>query len=329
MSAPDTGAPRTLAELQAELEDLDRLISTKYAEALMLQAAACVFFATRDALDRMYARQARLREDIEAAGRSPVATAMNSSGAAETAVAYCRDVSPIAGQAPKLVQLLPIGPAIQGRDGRAWTMRDAAAVVRNTELPMVLDYEHATEIKAPQGEPAPAAGWITGLELVPVGNAREPGIWGRVVWTERGRQSVVSREYRSLSPVFQHTKSTAEVVKLLNAALTNRPNLRMTALNQHQEPPVTTPITPDIHAAAAKLSMTPAALQSLVQADQEATRAEAEHANAVNLMKSRELLQQAPAGYGAGTGLSTEELAICWRGQHDPKAFAAFKASEG
>ena len=44
------------------------------------------------------------------------------------------------------------------------------------------------------------------------------------------------------------------------------------------------------------------------------------------LHQSRELLQQAPAGYGAGTGLSTEELAICWRGQHDPKAYAAVKA---
>ena len=64
---------------------------------------------------------------------------------------------------PDWIQLLPAGPAIQGSDGRAWTLPDphpliTAFAARNK--PLVVDWEHASEHRAPQGLDAPAAGWI-------------------------------------------------------------------------------------------------------------------------------------------------------------------------
>ena len=142
------------------------------------------------------------------------------------------------GGAPDLsfewVELLPSGPEVAGHDGRRWIFDDPEAVAaasldgsdpKKKEIP--IDWEHATEIKAPQGEPAPAAGWITHLEV------RQGALWGRVEWTERGREAVASREYRYLSPVFLHEKAPgSRIVQLLSAGLTNSPNLALHALNQ-------------------------------------------------------------------------------------------------
>jgi phage I-like protein len=146
------------------------------------------------------------------------------------------------GDKPEWIQLLPLGPAVEGRDGRAWTMSDADAVVAATELPLVLDWEHATEIKAPKGDEAPAAGWIVELSVVREESAgRTPGVWGRVDWTPRGASSVGNHEYRYQSPVFQFQKGSDEVLRLLSAALTNRPNLDLTALNRRDERQQATP----------------------------------------------------------------------------------------
>ena len=146
------------------------------------------------------------------------------------------------GGAPEWVELLPAGPEVMGRDGRRWVFDDPERVaaasldesdpnLSSAKKEIPIDWEHATEIKAPQGEPAPAAGWITALEVR--GSSSQGALWGRVEWTERGREAVASREYRYLSPVFLHEKEPGgRIVRLLSAGLTNSPNLRMTALNQ-------------------------------------------------------------------------------------------------
>jgi phage I-like protein len=90
----------------------------------------------------------------------------------------------------------------------------------------VVDTEHSTQIKAPKGEPAPAAGWIKALE------ARNGAIWGRADWTPAGAASVANREYRYISPVFAYEPATGRIAQLLSIGLTNRPNLRLAALNQ-------------------------------------------------------------------------------------------------
>lgn len=142
------------------------------------------------------------------------------------------------GQVPEWVHLLPLGPEIRGRDGRAWTMPDPEAFVRASreELPAPFDYMHASEHVRPDGtgEEAPAAGWIVDLNVVREGDGRAPGIWGRVEWTPRGKKAIAAREYRFISPAFRHS-SSGEIVRLTSAGLVHRPNLDLTALNAHNQ----------------------------------------------------------------------------------------------
>jgi len=66
---------------------------------------------------------------------------------------------------PGWLLLVPAG-RFEGRDGRFWVNDRPDAIVAAFEAagqPLPIDWEHATEIKAPAGDPAPAAGWITAL----------------------------------------------------------------------------------------------------------------------------------------------------------------------
>ncbi|ASE39351.1 phage protease [Brevundimonas vesicularis] len=138
-----------------------------------------------------------------------------------------------AGTAPEWIELIPPGFDVQGRDGRAWINPDPEGVVAATtarSLPLPLDWEHATETRAPQGLDAPAAGWIEEVAQ------REGGsIWGRVDWTLRGRAMVEAKEYRFVSPVFAYDKVTGVIRRLISVGLTNTPNLLLTALNRHSD----------------------------------------------------------------------------------------------
>jgi phage I-like protein len=131
---------------------------------------------------------------------------------------------------PSEIQLLPAGKKIQGRDGRKFINDDPAKVVARfdedagAELP--IDWEHAQHLVAPMGGQAPAAGWITALHKRKGGS-----IWASVEWTERGRASIQSREYRYISPTFSHDEG-GRVIAFHSAGLVNRPNLRLQALNQ-------------------------------------------------------------------------------------------------
>lgn len=142
--------------------------------------------------------------------------------------------------APEWIELLPPGQKIAGRDGRSWINPDPVAVIAATQalgLDLPIDYEHATEFRAPKGEEAPAAAWIDHKSL----RVSESGaIEGRVEWTERGLNSVASREYRYISPVFLYTKGDYRVVRLDSVGLTNKPNLHLKALNQqhHEDEPM-------------------------------------------------------------------------------------------
>lgn len=129
---------------------------------------------------------------------------------------------------PEWIQLLPEGERIEGRDGRAWLNDRPAEIVGAFTADgrdVVIDWEHATELKAPQGEPAPAAGWIREQEL------RNGAPWGRVEWTPRGRESILNREYRYYSPVLLYEKQTGRIVAIRSLGLTNKPNLHLAALN--------------------------------------------------------------------------------------------------
>jgi phage I-like protein len=100
----------------------------------------------------------------------------------------------------------------------------AATRALQMDAGLPIDYDHATDFGAPEGRPAPAAGWICDLE------DRDGALWGKVEWTAHGADAVAMREYRYISPVFEYAKS-GEVVRLLRAALTNNPNLYLTAIS--------------------------------------------------------------------------------------------------
>jgi phage I-like protein len=128
--------------------------------------------------------------------------------------------------APEAVHLMPIG-VWTGRNGLGPYRNDkanAARVVAETKAtasgrPMPIDYDHALDLAlgARVGAPAPAAGWILDVEL------RDDGIWGTVEWTDSGGRAVASREYRFISPVFDHAKD-GTITRILRAGLTNVPN---------------------------------------------------------------------------------------------------------
>lgn len=131
---------------------------------------------------------------------------------------------------PDWVELIPAG-RVQGRDGRGWENGNPQGVIDrflNSGVDLPIDLEHATELKAPKGEPAPAAGWIKALEN------RQGTIWGRVEWNASGKDLVGSKQYRYLSPVILYNKESGEIAGLTSVGLTNRPNLNLQALNQQQ-----------------------------------------------------------------------------------------------
>ncbi len=130
---------------------------------------------------------------------------------------------------PQWVMLIPAGE-FSGRDGRGpFRLADPVRVIAATEglglaAGVPIDYDHATDFAAPEGRPAPAAGWIRELA------ERAGALWGCVEWTPHGAKAITSREYRYISPVFQYSPDGA-VTRLLRAGLTNNPNLYLTAIS--------------------------------------------------------------------------------------------------
>lgn len=148
-------------------------------------------------------------------------------------IAVCAFPLPlVAGQA---VRLLPAGE-FRGRDGRPgnvpWRMTAALARQLIARLPqatdLVIDYEHQTLESKNNGQPNPAAGWISPASLEwrePAGD--EPGgLYATAPrFTERAANYIKASEYRYVSPVFAYDAASGDVLALLHLALVNDPNL--------------------------------------------------------------------------------------------------------
>ncbi|MBK1710583.1 phage protease [Marichromatium gracile] len=145
--------------------------------------------------------------------------------------ACAQALAPSAGGAPPEWLLLVPAGEIAGRDGRAYRNDRPEAVVAafEPEAEIPLDWEHATHLRAPRGEQAPAAGWISALALC------DGAVWGRVAWTAAGAEAVRARAYRYYSPAYR-LDAEGRVTRLLSVGLTNQPNLRLPALNQRTRP---------------------------------------------------------------------------------------------
>ena len=135
------------------------------------------------------------------------------------------------------IQLLPMGRFV-AKDGRGpWIVRDAAhakQIIKASldhagQSQIAIDYDHQLITTAKTGGVAPAAGWVTAMDV------RDDGIWAKVDWTPRAREQLAQREYRYLSPVFSAHRTTGAVHFIANAALTNVPALDLQAVASRQE----------------------------------------------------------------------------------------------
>lgn len=151
------------------------------------------------------------------------------------ALASAEDGAPL-----EWVKLLPMGQ-FGGKDGRGPYLVEneahaqaiiAASKPEGSSLDPVVDYDHQTDLAAVKdvGGTAPASGWIVEMQ------ARADGIWGKIAWTAKALAALKDREYRYLSPVFPHSKSTGRVLAILRAGLTNKPNLELGALASEETP---------------------------------------------------------------------------------------------
>lgn len=137
-----------------------------------------------------------------------------------------------AAEVPEWVHLVPAA-TFSGADGRGPFTFDARALIEASMLPgrkLPIDINHSIDVQSEHGQATPAVGWIVEMQ------SRADGVWGRVEWTEAGQRALAAREYGYLSPVFTHTKvKPMRVHQLLRAALTNNPNLTLTALHNRNQ----------------------------------------------------------------------------------------------
>jgi phage I-like protein len=122
---------------------------------------------------------------------------------------------------PEWIRLLPLGTVELSDHREPFTVDEASLACMATEfrsrgVDMVIDYEH----QSLQGERAPAAGWIKGLE------ARGDGLWARVDWTQQAREYLKRREYRYFSPVLRLDPETRKPIALMHVGLTNVPAIK-------------------------------------------------------------------------------------------------------
>lgn len=140
-------------------------------------------------------------------------------------------ISPVEDETlPEWMHLIPAGE-FAGQDGRGpFVVTSVEALIAASMLPgrkLPVDINHAIDHVGGYGGATPAQAWIVELQ------SREDGIWGRVEWTPEGAWAMASKAYGYVSPVFVHTTEDRpyKVQRLLRAALTNNPNLTLTALH--------------------------------------------------------------------------------------------------
>lgn len=157
--------------------------------------------------------------------------------ATDVAVIASATALPVQAGAPgKRFRIVPFG-TFGGRDGRGpWHLRDkahAGQVIAATKaflngVEMVVNYDHQTELAAVPGVGgnAKAAGWIN-PDTLEIG---EDGIYATADWTPAAEAALQAREYRYYSPHFRARPGTGELTRIVNVALTNSPNIEVSAL---------------------------------------------------------------------------------------------------
>jgi hypothetical protein len=132
----------------------------------------------------------------------------------------------------KRLPIAQLGVRFKGKQKIEITRAMLAEVVANFrkrdtgEVP--IDYDHAIETSAGNGEAVPAAGWIKSIDDAPDGQGI---LWGSVQWTEKSARMIRAGEYKYVSPVIDPSARDNKTGEpqgwtLTSAALTNQPVLQ-------------------------------------------------------------------------------------------------------
>lgn len=130
---------------------------------------------------------------------------------------------------PKKIKLIPEGLML-GNDGRTFINHNPETILsafNRDPRDLALDIEHATEIKAPKGEAAPAQGWFKSLEII------DGAVWGELELNEDGAALISKKNYRYISPAFYHD-ANGNIISISSVGLTNKPNLNLPSLNREE-----------------------------------------------------------------------------------------------
>ncbi len=129
------------------------------------------------------------------------------------------------------VRLIPAGEfsaprgALAGAGPWRLTPEAAARIValnQRRSADILIDYEHQALLTERNGQPVPAAGWISPQSLEFRAEGDEPGLYGEVRWVGDAPELIARDQYRYLSPVFPYDDA-GEPLDLLHLALTNFP----------------------------------------------------------------------------------------------------------
>lgn len=168
------------------------------------------------------------------------------------------------GEPPEWIELIPGELKLKTRDNRVFRNEAPHAIVeafRANRADLPVDYEHASELRAPEGLDAPAVGWVVDMEV------RGAAVWAKIDWTDAGSKAVASKAYRYISPVFFTTDGN--ITQVTSVALTNNPALYVKALAAREN-------TIMLKAIAKALSLTDDASESAILAEIEKHKASAE-----------------------------------------------------
>lgn len=140
-------------------------------------------------------------------------------------------------ETPEWLEIIPAG-IFTGRDGRRFKNINPNQAINNMierDVDIPLDIEHATEVRAPQGQSAPAQSWI---DAKPENfEIRDGAVWGRVNWNSAGLNLIQQDEYRYYSPAFYvDPNNQVDIIGVKSIGFTNTPNLSLTALNNEENP---------------------------------------------------------------------------------------------
>ena len=153
---------------------------------------------------------------------------------------------------PEWIPMCPEG-VFSGRDGRTFNNKSSQAVIDwivANEKDIQIDINHASELKAPRGEDAPAYGWIRAQASE--FKVEDNQIFARPEWNYSGKWRLEDKQYRYYSPVFivnpnkNEETNALDIIGITSVGLTNDPNLFVPALNSQVKPTTKTTNQKDI-----------------------------------------------------------------------------------